>query len=201
MSPPASKSRTLPPGNKGADRLRETTAGRIGEAVRRMLDNASDDTIHAILREPSDVGSMIQLLSRVGVAEVAIIDPLAQAYLRGTEMKQRLLQEAGGVYSTGDVAKLLNISGQAVHARLVRGKLLAVSAGNDRHRFPICQFTSEGLLPGFDEFLAVCNVDDPWTKLALLLDPQPALSGRSILDALRAGRREDALRVARGFGA
>lgn len=183
------------------DRLRETTAERMTEAMVRMLTHASDETIYEILKESTDIGSMIRLISTVGVGEVVGIDPLAAAYLRGAEMKQRLLEEAGGAYSTGDVAKLLGISEQAVHGRLARKKLLAVSIGNDRNRFPTCQFGPDGVVPGIDEFLAVCNVEDPWTQLALLLDPDPALGGKSILDALRADQRDAALRVASSFGA
>jgi hypothetical protein len=184
----------------GRDRLRETTAERINEAVVRMLAAASDETIHTILKESTDVASMIRLIAEVGVGEVAEISPFAAAYLRGAEMKKRLLEEAGGAYSTGEVATLLQISEQAVHGRLNRGKLLALSIGNDRNRFPTCQFTGDGVVPGFEEFLAACNVDDPWMRLALLLDPQPALKGKSILDALRAGRRDMAVRVAGTFG-
>ncbi len=179
--------------------IRQTAALRMEKAVRRMLDHVSDETVHDILEESTDVDSIIHLLSNVGVADVAAISPLAAAYLRGAEMKRQLLEEAGGAYSTGEVASLLQISEQAVHSRLSRHKLLAVSIGNDRHRFPTCQFDQNGVITGIDEFIAACNVSDPWMQLALLLDPQPALGGISILKALRTDQHDTALRVTRSF--
>lgn len=182
------------------DDLRETTSERIKEAIRRMVASASQEVMHEVLRQSTDVGSIIHLLSSVGVGDAAAIDPFAAARLRGVEVKQRLIQAAGGTYGTGEVASILGISEQGVHARLARGKLLAVSFGNDRNWFPTCQFTNNGVVEGIDTFLGTCNVEDPWTRLALLLDAQPGLGGSSILDALKSGRRDAALRITSSFG-
>jgi hypothetical protein len=179
--------------------MRNVMEARIGNAVARMISRASEATISEVLKESTDIGTMVRLISSVGIDDVLPINPLMRAYLRGIETKQHLLEEAGGVLTTGEVARLLGISEQGVLGRLDRKGLLAVTTGNNRRKFPACQFTADGVVPGIKEFLSVCNVEDPWSRLALLLDPQPALAGRSILNALRSGDRDAALRVAGSF--
>ncbi len=53
---------------------------------------------------------------------------------------------------------------------------------------------------GLAEVLAAFTVRDPWTQLSVLLSPQDALDGRSILDALHAGEVQAAVGVANSFG-
>lgn len=157
--------------------------------------------LKAALAAASDVGTLATLLS--GAAgegtELDTIDPLAEAMARGAAVEEELLREAGGALGVRKVARALGVSRQAVDKRRRRGTLLAVPAAGE-YRYPACQFTEDGVLAGLAEVLASFQVDDPWTRLSVLLAPALALDGRSALDALRAGDAAGAAAVARAFG-
>ena len=63
------------------------------------------------------------------------------------------LQELGGTIKVNDVADILGISRQGVHARVKKNKLLAFKQHGD-FIYPRFQFTEQGLLPGFEEMMA-----------------------------------------------
>jgi len=63
------------------------------------------------------------------------------------------LEETGGTIKVNDVADILGISRQGVHARLKKNKLLAFKQNGD-FIFPRFQFAEKGLLPGFEEVIS-----------------------------------------------
>jgi hypothetical protein len=103
---------------------------------------------------------------------------------------------AGGLYTLSEVAAILAISEQLVEQRRKAGKLIAVETG-EGYRYPACQFTPHGIVTGLSEVLAVMAIRHDWMRLEWLLVPDEALEGLSPLEALRAGRLEDVIDIAR----
>ncbi len=77
---------------------------------------------------------------------------------------------------------------------------MAVPNGSGEYLYPACQFSPDGVLPGLERVLQVFAIRNPWTQLSILLAPAPALAGGTVLDALKSGKVENALRVAASFG-
>jgi hypothetical protein len=98
------------------------------------------------------------------------------------------------------VASALGITRQAVDKRRVRRALLAVPSGSGEHVYPACQFSADGVIPGLEDVLRAFRVGSPWTQLSVILEPSPALSGKTIVEALKAGAVEKAIALAESFG-
>lgn len=62
--------------------------------------------------------------------------------------------QIGPFYDTPGLCKLLGVSKQALHDRVKRGTLLAVTSRNGKVGYPAFQFTGDQLLPGLRETLA-----------------------------------------------
>ncbi|WP_195904219.1 antitoxin Xre/MbcA/ParS-like domain-containing protein [Microvirga lotononidis] len=114
----------------------------------------------------------------------------------GEVRKAELVKLAGGLYMPGYVAAILAIPEQLVEERRKAGELIAVETG-EGYRYPACQFTPDGIVAGLFEVLAVMPIRHDWMRLEWLLVPDEALEGLSPLEALRAGRLEDLLDIAR----
>jgi hypothetical protein len=181
--------------------IRGVFAARSLEAVYRMVLKSSDDTILRAVSAPTNIGALARAVSEEAASPaVSKLDEKAELLARGAELKEELMRRAGGYLSASEVSKLLGISRQAVDKRRRSGKLIAVQIKGD-NAYPRCQFDREGVIPGLQEALASMPIKSPWMRLEWLLTPDDALSGRSPLDALKAGDRESVLRIARGHGA
>ena len=66
-------------------------------------------------------------------------DPLADARRRGTDARQRLMEDAGDPLRLGEAAERLGISARAVTGRRRRGTIFAVPAPTGEWVFPACQ--------------------------------------------------------------
>lgn len=102
--------------------------------------------------------------------------------------RREVLARAGGTYDTGAVAKLLGITREAVQDRVDRGALVSYLTGTGERRYPRVQFTGEGTIEGLEDVLDAMHVSHPWMRMQLLVDDD-------VLDALRDGRIEDAIRA------
>jgi hypothetical protein len=196
------------PGNEivsnGSDREKMMAAflNRSYLALRRMVELAPTEDLAKALAAPTDIGGMTLLLSEIGTLqpECLVLDPFAEFLAKGALRKQALIHEAGGAYSTAEVAALLGISRQAVQQRVRRGTLLALTMGQGEYQYPAIQFDENGTIPGLAQALSRFTVTDPWTRLSVLLDTDELLQGRRVIDALREGDLEPALRVIESFG-
>ncbi len=94
---------------------------------------------------------------------------LAQAHVRGLEVRQNLLEAEGGSWSSEEVARLLRISKTAVLKRLAAGRLLAwLEERLQAARFPRWQFDAHSqVLDGLEDVLAILNRDARFVSLAL----------------------------------
>ncbi|MPR10303.1 helix-turn-helix domain-containing protein [Microvirga tunisiensis] len=169
-------------------------------ALERIASSVPTKTLTEALAAPTDVGSLAQLLSRSEVVGSAIteLDPLAPALARGVEHRQTLLKLAGGILSADEAGRILGITRQAVDKRRRAGALLAVREGSD-WRYPVCQFEDGEVVAGIPEVVRGFSSSGPWVALDFLLAPDTVLAGRTPLEALKAGDREEVLRLVRGF--
>jgi hypothetical protein len=126
-------------------------------------------------------------------------DPLAEARLRGLDIRERLLQAEGGVFTSEQVARHLGISRQAVDKRRRAGRLLAFSTGRRGYVYPAWQLAHGGVLPGIESVLADLAIRDPWMQAAFFVSGDPRLEDTTPLEALRKGQIEAVCRAARGY--
>jgi hypothetical protein len=118
----------------------------------------------------------------------------------GERRKAELIEMAGGLLTPQAAALLLEISTPLTEERHKAGEIIAVRSGVD-YGYPACQFGPDGMVPGLSDALAAMPMRADWMRLEWLLVPDDALDGSSPLEALRAGRIDDVMDVARGQGA
>jgi hypothetical protein len=173
---------------------------RALSALERIAGSAPTKTLTEALAAPTDVGSLAQLLSRSEVVGSAVteLDPLAPALARNVAHRQRLLTLAGGTLSADEVGQILGITRQAVDKRRRAGTLLTVQEGS-AWRYPACQFADGKVMAGIPEVVRGFSSASPWVKLDFLLTPDTVLAGRTALEALKAGDRDEVVRLVHGL--
>jgi hypothetical protein len=173
---------------------------RALSALERIASSVPAKTLTDALAAPTDVGSLAQLLSRSEVVGTAVtdLDPLAPALARNVEHRQTLLTLAGGALSADEAGRILGITRQAVDKRRRTGALLAVREGSD-WRYPACQFADGEVVAGIPDVVRGFGPASPWVALDFLLAPDTVLAGRTPLEALKAGDRDEVLRLVREF--
>jgi hypothetical protein len=123
-------------------------------------------------------------------------EAIAEMIAAGEVRKAELIRTAGGLYTLSKVAAILAISEPLVEERRKAGELIAVRLA-ESYCYPACQFTPHGIVTGLPRVLAVMPVRHDWMRLEWLLIPHEALEGLSPLEALKAGRLEDVIDIAR----
>lgn len=121
--------------------------------------------------------------------------------VRAVAQRRSLLSRAGGGLTIRDVATRLGVQEQDVERLRANGRLLAVPGpGGEGWLYPACQFVESAVLPGLDEVIGEFTVNSAWTQLYVLISNDPALSGRSPVEALKDGDIEAARQVVQGYG-
>ena len=108
--------------------------------------------------------------------------------------------EVGPFYDTDGVMTLLGgVSKQAVSDRVRRHRLLALRTTSGRLVYPVAQFRGPKVVDGLGRVLDVLVPDDTeaWMVASWLATPDPALAGRSPIEALRGGDTEPVVEAAR----
>jgi hypothetical protein len=165
------------------------------------LSELSEPALKTAVSAPSDQGVVVRALQNPeALAPVKSADPLLEARLRGIAAKQRLVESHGGSISADDVAKLLNISRQAVDKRRRNGQLLAVELGRRGYYYPVWQFGDSGTLPGLENVLESLRDYDPWMQLTFFVAPNPRLGNKAPFQALAERRLEGVLVAAQAYG-
>lgn len=106
----------------------------------------------------------------------------------------------GPFYDTDGVMTLLGgVSKQAVNDRIRRHRLLALRTGSGRLVYPTAQFDDHGVVDGLGDVLTVLAPDETeaWFVASWLTTADPALGGRTPVEALRAGEHDAVLSAAR----
>lgn len=171
---------------------------RFARYFAKVIDAAPPSARRVALREVNDARA-IDLLLRQANPDVDA-DPLLAARSRGFEMKERLLEKAGGSLTVMQAAERLGTSRQAVNKAIKAGRLIAYEDKAGHYRLPACQFEDDRILPGLPDVLKALSVEGFWSRLSFLLAEDAMLRSLDPLAALKAGMKEDVLSAARHFG-
>ncbi|HXT06463.1 MAG TPA: helix-turn-helix domain-containing protein [Roseiarcus sp.] len=183
------------------DPVREAFLKRAIEAISRVAAQADTKLLAEALAASTGVGAVARVLAEAAAvgASVVDLDPLAPLVARSAEHRLETLAAAGGAMSSGDVARQLGVSRQAVEKRRRAHALVAIRIGGD-WRYPRRQFdeaTGEAVA-GLPKLIAAFGEASPWVVLDFLLAPDETLGGETPLQALRSGGMTPALeRLAR----
>jgi nucleoid DNA-binding protein len=124
----------------------------------------------------------------------------AEALLQGRKMRESDLKTSGGSYTLEHVETLLGISRQAIDKKVREDALLVVPGPHGRRRYPVVQFTMDGILPGLQDVLRGLPSANGWFRLNFLINPDSRLGGQRPIDLLKQGRIDPVVRAARAVG-
>lgn len=169
----------------------------IAELKRAVRGATEDQILEAVAARTASESIAQVLVAAPGAA--GEVDDWAEELLRGAAHKQELIAAAGGVYTTGQVAKLLDRSVPTIQQRLRRKALLGLPLTHGEWGFPVCQFTDAGVPDALGRVLRAFGEIDPWVQLSVLLSDD--YGDRRLIDWIRDGRRiDDVERIARSYG-
>ena len=125
----------------------------------------------------------------------------ARALLRGAEAIAADLKAAGGTFDLKAVCSLTHLTRQAIHKKVIDGRLLAVPGPSKRNVYPVAQFNDDGgAVEGLKEVREALGSTSPWMLLNFLVNPEARLDNRKPIDLLRAGKLEAVVEAARHLG-
>lgn len=171
--------------------LRDRLIASVDQIVRMMGSAAKAEAA----RSP-DVPSLVLSLVR-GLPAAEIGDPAVKdAIVAATEFKRRMLTDAGGALTAGQVREVLgHKSLQAVYKAVKERRLLMVE-DNGQQLFPAFQFHDGGVSPAIARVLEAAPRTDGWGVLQFLVSGDQGLGDRRPLDLIKGGA-DDAGQVIR----
>jgi hypothetical protein len=183
--------------------LRRAILTRFLRAAGAAVAQAAPATLTKAAGASSDLTAVLTTL------EAAIPEPdgasdedvITAAQLRGLEARQRVLEAAGGTLSAEQMARRLQLTRQAVDLRRRNRRLIALPVGRHGYRYPVWQLGRNGIWPWVPQVIDALAPHDPWQQVFFLLSPHPDLGGDTPLTALRDGRIDDVLSLARTYAA
>lgn len=185
----------------GEQPVRGAFLARALNALARLAPRLDEEALGVAAGADSDYAVLLWALEEPdALAALRASDPLADARLRGLEVRERIAQAEGGTLTVEQAARLLGISRQAVDKRRRAGRMLALPIGNHRYAYPAWQFGQGGVLAGLRETLDELDAGDPWTRAAFFLGENAYLDGARPLDRLREGDIEPVRRAAWWYG-
>lgn len=125
------------------------------------------------------------------------------ALARGYRHRDLIAATAGPLLAPRAVAARLGVSTVTVNTWRAQGRLLALRLDHHQYRYPLFQFADSpaegegGVVTGFADLLVLLGDRDAWSKVQLLVTPDPFLAGRRPIDILRAGGSEARDRLCR----
>ncbi len=174
---------------------------RAWNGILSLQEDLSKLDLNEAASAPSDYLVLVRALSLAPVAsQLAEEDPLMAARLRGLERKKQLVQDAGGVATSAEVASILGISRHAVDKRRLQHQLLALTQGRRGYAYPRFQFLDGATLQGFEEVMKVLQDFDPWMQMLFFAGPNDRLRGKTPLKILQDGDIKSVLRAAGSYG-
>lgn len=171
-------------GLQGRQELEEALLRRVEGSLRASLRRMTPSELMRAVEAPSPAATVAQIIS--AAPDVGIPDESAwtRALARGAARKQEMIQRAGGVLSSSEVAELLGISVSAVNQRKNRHRsILAMPLSGGEWGFPARQFVDGGVRPGVAEVVKAAGEMNPWVLLSILLD-DAGPEGATLLDRL-----------------
>jgi hypothetical protein len=157
---------------------------RVANIIRVSIKSMDGDARRRAIASPTPAGTIAEVVSAAPDVGLPGESAHARALARGAALKQRMLMQAGGALTSGEVAAILGITAQGVKSRAERGKLLAVPLSGGKWGFPALQFTGNDVRPGIPEVVGEAGrrAMGAWYLLSLLLEPAPG--HHTMLDAL-----------------
>lgn len=155
--------------------------GSLRESLRRMT---SSDLMRAV-EAPTPAATVAQIISAAPDVGIDQESAWTRALARGAARKQEMIQRAGGVLSSGQVAELLGITVSAVNQRKNRHRsILAVPLSGGEWGFPARQFADGAVRAGVADVVRAAGEMNPWVLLSILLDDAADQGGPTLLDRL-----------------
>jgi hypothetical protein len=128
----------------------------------------------------------------------ALDDALAAARQRGAQRVAEIMKSPD-MLSARAFAPLIGASHETVNQKRKSGEILALDGATRGLRYPKWQVTDDGrLLPGLAGLARELS-GGPWTVYRFLLQGHPELDGMTGLEALKAGRASEVIKVAQGI--
>ena len=125
-------------------------------------------------------------------------EAMERAFARGVVARKEMEGEEGGSYSEDEAARLLDITPQSVEGRRKARRMIAWQNESGNWRFPVWQFSANGMLPGVETCLKELDLgEDGWGFMIFFLSPRYTLEGKRPLDLLRERRFKPAIAAAR----
>ncbi|MBL1274980.1 MAG: hypothetical protein COB30_002735 [Ectothiorhodospiraceae bacterium] len=170
---------------KEADPTPESRAlvERAIKSLTRVLHDIMD-TLPAIQGIKSAEGSeIIALIAGEALKHDPLTSKRALLKLRGQVAFRQQVEDSGGVYTTQQVAQLLDTTPGAVRKRLERGRLLGIPFGENTS-FPVWQFDDNGIVKHFADIMKLVNTSSSLGKFYFFLTYDEDL-GQTSIDALK----------------
>lgn len=183
--------------------LRRAILTRFLRAAGAAVGQATPTTLTRAASADSDLAAVLATL------EAAIPEPrnasdedvITKAQLRGLDARQHVLEAEGGTLSAEQMARRLHLTRQAVDLRRRNHRLIGLPVGRHGYRYPVWQLGPAGIWPWVSQMIDALAPHDSWQQVFFLLSPHPDLGGERPLDALRSGRIDDVLALARTYAA
>jgi hypothetical protein len=168
--------------------IRNAFIRRAAHVIERLAQRADEATLVEAMAAPTDFGTLTRVLTDVGIIETAVaeLDPEALDLAREIELREKLVQRAGGMLSAGEAGQLLNIGRQAVDKRRRNKTLLAIRQAGDWF-YPRAQFHEHEVIPGVPEIVKRFEVSGPWVTLEFIVTADAVLDGLTPREAVLKG--------------
>ncbi|HEY0155318.1 MAG TPA: hypothetical protein VGB92_25110 [Longimicrobium sp.] len=164
--------------------IEQSLQSRALEVFRAALERMTPEQLQHAVGASTAAGTIVEVLNASPDVGLRKESAMTRALARGAVAKQEMIQESGGCFSSGQVAKLLGITQSGVNLRRSRSGILAVPLSGGEWGFPARQFQDGELRPGLAQVLRAASAMSPWVLLSILLDPVPGSEDTVIFDAL-----------------
>lgn len=186
---------------KSGSAAKQEWADHAGEFLLRALDFSDELLSSASANATGDFDAVLRVMRSNEALRLLTSDPLADAFLRGIQARNRLIKENGGLWTTAQVAEFLGVSMQAVNKRRVMRQLLGLTFRKRGFLYPAWQFEqSQGTISGLEEVLRVLRNHDDWMQNVFFVSPNSRLRNRRPLDLLIEGKVAAVIDAARCLG-
>ncbi len=183
--------------------LRRAILTRFLRAACLALGSANTSTLTKAASADSDFTAVLATLEASMPEPNSATDEqvIARAQLRGLEARQQVLEAEGGTLSAEQLARRLHLTRQAVDLRRRNHRLIGLPIGRHGYRYPVWQLGPDGVWPWVPQVIEALAPHDPWQQVFFLLSLHPDLGGQTPLNALRAGRADEVVALARTYAA
>jgi len=183
--------------------LRRAILTRFLRAAGSALGSADTTTLAKAAGADSDLTAVLATL------EASLPEPgsatdeevITRAQLLGLDTRQQVLEAEGGTLSAEQMARRLHLTRQAIDLRRRNHRLIGLPVGRHGYRYPAWQLGPAGIWPWVPQVIDALAPHDPWQQVFFLLSPHPDLKGKTPLNALRAGRIDEVVTLARTYAA